>query len=180
MRGWAVDVTEWTPTEEFGNEVVGIVCDKDYSKPERIVEMLEQRPLGAVFVIRARDALAAAACAKAGVEPVVADLNPWWERSVKRPVEGPLNMIRQGSYAEPRLERRKYLKEILYDSRALQRRWEMLRGCTRVWVFRKASSASMDEWNPEYGARGKVIPFVVGRAKPKADRHRRGRNPDAV
>ena len=179
MRGLALDIRDWTPTEEFGNEVVGIIATQDYSRPDRISELISQGPPTAVYVIRENDKVAEKACSDAGVDPVVLPVVQSWGSFVSRPIQGPLQMIDQGPYAKPRLERRKSIRETIYDHRNDNRRFEMQAGCTRIWIFRKSSQEGALEWAPEYPVRARAFDFPMGRPKTKSKSKRTGRDPHA-
>jgi hypothetical protein len=93
MRGLAIEVKDWIPSDEFGNHVVGLIVDKEYPQSD-VIDALRTCPWNdACWVIRENDRLALHACSEAGIEPVTIGLNPYFKvgntdvRSVMRECE---------------------------------------------------------------------------------------------
>ena len=80
MRGLAIEVKEpWLDSEDFENEVIGLIVDKEYPQAD-VIDALRTCPWeDAVWVIRKDDRLALSACTKVGIEPVRFGLNPYYK-----------------------------------------------------------------------------------------------------
>lgn len=146
MRGLALEVSEWLPTEEFPNKVAAVIADRTFPI-ETIVEAIQACPWDdVVWVFRDRDDVARQALADAGVDAIALPLNPHWEVKTKSPFVGPL----------PEGKRRGTETITYHDSRRQTREFEMHYGCTHVLVFRNPSSDVSKHWVDRPSARAVI------------------------
>jgi hypothetical protein len=77
MRGLAMEWDEWTPSEQFPNQIVSVICDKG-APFEDVKKAIEACPWDDVcWVHRERDMVAEQVFADLGIEAVKMPLNPW-------------------------------------------------------------------------------------------------------
>jgi hypothetical protein len=134
MRGWAIEFRE-PFIETFENEVVGLIVDESYPDHDDVVEALKTCPWEAVWVIRDRDARSLQACLAAGIEPVIAPLNPYYK---------------VGTHT---------------DQRRVMRECEMMYGCTRIIVFRNKGSEVSKHWIDRASPRAEITVIEKGAKK---------------
>lgn len=80
VKGWSTPLTN--EARDFPNEVVGVIADRSYPKPERITEILSKAPRDAVVVVRwvnKEDNALLNAVTQAGFEPIISKPTPYWQ-----------------------------------------------------------------------------------------------------
>jgi hypothetical protein len=143
MRGLATDIVRYTPTAEFGNQVVAVIAGHK-ADHKLMAEMISTCPWQeVVWVIREHDRVAKAALDEIGVEYLEVGLNPWWRR--REQPAGPPSLV---THKETKLEdgtvhltplrkpREVFPKKVdVYDFRSSARMFDFERGCTHILTF---------------------------------------------